>query len=32
MLPNDIYRECVKALAYSKTPKEIAQVTFNAEM
>ena len=26
MLSNDIYRECVKALAYGKTPKEIAQV------
>ena len=26
MLSNDVYRECVKALAYGKTPKEIAQV------
>ena len=26
MLSNDIYRECVKALAYGKTSKEIAQV------
>lgn len=26
MLSNDVYRECVKALAYGKTPKEIAEV------
>ena len=26
MLPNDIYRECVKALAYGKTPKEISEI------
>lgn len=26
MLSNDVYRECVKALAYGKTAKEISAV------
>lgn len=26
MLSNDVYRECVKALAYGKSPKEISAV------
>lgn len=26
MLSNDVYRECVKALAYGKSPKEISVI------
>ena len=26
MLSNDLYRECIKALAYGKTPKEISEI------